>query len=270
MPKVLVGNVESYEKVGDFVEKVYEVFGFKNCSYLKPNFLKFTDPSTGCITHPKLIEAILKVAKEHGHELTIIEGGFYKYTAKKCFEAFGLNNLAKCINLNEDEFVEVEVNGKALKTVKMAKTALEARNRYISVPKLKVHHKTIVTLGIKNNMGFLKKPAIYMHPRISQKLVDLLQFTRPQLTIVDGIIGGNKSESSTVPLEHGVMVASDDVVACDVVCARLMGFNPRNIKHIRLAMDSFGVKEDEIEIEGNLAVKKYSLSLLNRLFGRFI
>lgn len=270
MPKVLVENVESYEAVDKFVDKVYDVFGFKNCSYLKPNFLKFDDPSNGCITHPKVIEAILKCAKEHGHELTIIEGGFYKYTAKKCFEAFGLNKLAKCINLNEEEFVEVEIKGKALKSVKMAKTAVEARNQFLSVPKLKVHHKTIVTLGIKNNMGFLKKPAIYMHPRISQKLVDLLQFTKPCLTIVDGIIGGNKSESSTVPLKHGVMVASDDVVACDVVCAKLMGFNPRSIKHIRLAMDTYGIKEDEIEIEGTLIVKKYSLSLFNRLFGRFI
>ncbi|MCS7144019.1 MAG: DUF362 domain-containing protein [Archaeoglobaceae archaeon] len=270
MPKVLVGNVESYEKVEKFIEKVYETFGFKKCSYLKPNLLKFKDPANGCITHPEVIKAILKCAKEHGDELTVIEGGFYKYTAKKCFEAFGLNELAKCINLNEEEFLEVEINGKALKSVKMAKTAVEARNKFISVPKLKVHHKTIVTIGIENNMGFLKKPAIYMHPRISQKLVDLLHFTSPPLTIVDGIIGGNGSESSTVPLKHGVMVASDDVVACDFVCAKLMGFNPRSIKHIRLAMKTFGISEDKIEIEGDLIVKKYSLSLFNRIFGRFI
>lgn len=270
MPKVLVENVESYDKVGKFIDRVYDVFGFKKCSYLKPNFLKNSAPESGCITHPEVIKAIIKCAKEHGEDLTIIEGGFYKYSAKNCFEKFGLNEMARCVNLNEDEFLEVEINGKALKTVKMAKTALEARNRFISVPKMKVHHKTIVTLGIKNNMGFLKKPAIYMHPRISQKLVDLLQFTKPPLTIVDGIIGGNLSESSTVPLEHGVMVASDDVIACDFVCSRLMGFNPRSIKHIRLAMDSFGISEEDIEIEGTLVKKKYSLSLLNRLFGRFI
>ncbi|MCX8172948.1 MAG: DUF362 domain-containing protein [Archaeoglobaceae archaeon] len=270
MPKVLVGSVESYGGVGKFIEKVYDFFGFRNCSYLKPNFLKPVDPETGCITHPEVLKAILRCAKEHGEELTLIEGGFYKYSARKCFELFGLNQLTKCINLNEEEFVDVRINGKVLKSVKMAKTALDARNRYISAPKLKVHHKTIVTLGIKNNMGFLKKPAIYMHPRINQKLVDLLHFTKPPLTIVDGVIGGNKSESNPTPVKHGIMVASDDVVACDVVCARLMGFNPRKIKHIRLAMDSFGIRENEIEIEGDLIVKKYSLSLFNRLFGRFI
>ncbi|MCS7129816.1 MAG: DUF362 domain-containing protein [Archaeoglobaceae archaeon] len=270
MPKVLVENVESYEEVGKFIEKVYDVFGFKKCSYLKPNFLKFDDPANGCITHPEVVKAIIRCAKEHGEELTVIEGGFFRDSAKHCFEHFGINKLAECINLNEEEFLEVEINGKALKTVKMAKTAIEARNKFISAPKMKVHHLTKVTLGIKNNMGFLKKPAIYLHPRISQKLVDLLQFTSPRLTIVDGIIGGDKSESSTVPLKHGVMVASDDVVACDFICAKLMGFHPREIKHIRLAMETFGINEDKIEIEGNLIVKNYSLSLFNQLFGRFI
>lgn len=270
MPKVVVVRVESYREVRKFVEKVHDIFGFEKCQFLKPNFLKFTDPESGCITHPEVVKAIVNCAKEHGQELTVIEGGFYKNTAKKCFEAFGLEEMAKCVNLNEEEFVDVEVNGKALNNVKMAKTALEARNKYISVPKMKVHHKTVVTLGIKNNMGFLKKPAIYMHPRISQKLVDLVNFTRPPLTIVDGVIGGDKSESNTVPLKHGVMVAGDDVVACDVVCARLMGFNPRSIKHIRIAMDTFGISENEIEIDGELIVKRYSLSLFNRIFGRFI
>ncbi|NHW23957.1 MAG: DUF362 domain-containing protein [Archaeoglobales archaeon] len=270
MPKVLVGSVENYRKVSDFIERIYDVFGFEKCSYLKPNFLKAADPESGCITHPEVIKAILACAKDHGHELTVVEGGFGKYTAKKCFESFGLYDLARCVNLNEDDFVEVDINGKALKKVKMAKTALDARNRYISVPKMKVHHKTIVTLGIKNNMGFLKKPAVYMHPRISQKLVDLLKYTRPPLTIVDGVIGGNKDESRTVPLNHGIMVASDNVIACDFVCAKLMGFDPRKIKHIRLAMESFGISEDDIEIEGDLIVKRYSLSFFNRLFGRFV
>ncbi len=269
MAKVLVERVESYREVGRFVEKVYDAFGFEKCSYLKPNFLKFDEPENGCITHPEVVKAIISCAKEHGVEMVVIEGGFYRDSAEKCFEAFGLRNLAECINLNEEDFLEVEINGKVLKSVRMAKTAIKARNNFLSVPKMKVHHLTKVTLGIKNSMGFLKKPALYMHPKISQKLVDLLNFTKPSLTIVDGVIGGSNSEMDTKPVSHGVMVASDNVVACDFVAASLMGLNPFEIEHIRLAMESLGLSVEDIEIQGKLNGRKdYSLSLLSRILGR--
>ncbi|MDK2795041.1 MAG: hypothetical protein PWQ58_240 [Archaeoglobaceae archaeon] len=269
MPKVLVESLESYREVRKFVDRVYDVFGFEKCLYLKPNFLKFDDPGNGCITHPEVVKAIVCCAKEHGLDMVVIEGGFYRDSAEKCFKAFDLRSYAECINLNEDEFLEVEINGKALKSVQIARTAIKARNNFLSVPKMKVHHLTKVTLGIKNSMGFLKKPALYMHPKISQKLVDLLHYTKPSLTIVDGIIGGSNSEMDTKPVKHGVMVASNNVIACDFVSAGLMGFDPNEIAHIRLAMESFGLSAEDIEIEGKFGEKKnYSLSLLSKILGR--
>lgn len=268
MATVFVEKIESYRGVESFLEKVFDIFSFENCEFLKPNFLKFDNPENGCITHPEVIKSILKIAKEHGVELTVIEGGFFKKSASECFKAFEIEKIAKCINLNEDEFIEVDINGKALKRVKIAKNAVLARNRFISVPKMKVHHLTKVTLGIKNNMGFLKKPAVYMHTQIEQKLVDLLQFTTPRLTIIDGVIAGNLSEMFPKPVKHGVMVASDNVVACDFVASLLMKVNPYEVEHIRLAMDLFKLGAEDIEIVGNFEAKKYSLSLISRFLGK--
>lgn len=267
--RVIVEKVVSYREVGKFVDKVFDLFSVEDCGFLKPNFLKFDNPENGCITHPEVVKAVLRAAKEHGIELTVIEGGFFKNSAKECFKAFEIEKFAKCVNLNEDEFVEVQIDGKSLKSVKMAKTAVLARNRFISVPKMKVHHLTKVTLGIKNNMGFLKKPAVYMHPGIDQKLVDLLHFTKPKLTIIDGVIAGNSSEMFPRPVKHGVMVASDNVVACDFVAALLMSLNPYEVDHIRIAMESFGLREEDIEVVGKIEPKDYSLSLLSRFLGRF-
>lgn len=266
--KVIVEKVESYREVGRFLERVFDLFSIDRCEFLKPNFLKFDNPENGCITHPEVVKSVLKIAKEHGVELTVIEGGFFKNSADECFKAFEIEKFAKCVNLNEDEFVEIQIDGKALKSVKMAKTAVLARNRFISVPKMKVHHLTKVTLGIKNNMGFLKKPAIYMHPGIHQKLVDLLQFTKPQLTIIDGVIAGNFSEMFPKPMKHGVMIASDNVVACDFVGATLMNINPYEVDHIRIAMESFGLKAEDIEVVGKIDSKEYSLSFTSRFLGR--
>ncbi len=268
MTTVLVEKVESYEKVGTFVEKVFDLFEISDCKFIKPNFLKFDDPDKGCITHPVLLKEILRCAKEYGMDLTVTEGGFFRKSAEECFRAFGIDKLARCVNLNEDDFLEIKIGGKVLKSVEIARTALEARRGFISVPKMKVHHLTKVTLGIKNNMGFLKKPAIYMHPQIDQKLVDLLNFICPKITIVDGVVGGNLSEMFPKPIKHGVMVASDDVVACDFVATSLMNVNPFEVGHIRLAIESRGLNVEEIEIIGEAESRKYSLSLLSKFLGR--
>lgn len=267
---VLVEKIESYNKSEKFIEQVFDVFDPK-VRYLKPNFLKYDNPSNACITHPSLVVSILRVAEEYGIEFTVVEGGFYKKSAEKCFVEFGLREKAECINLNTDKFVEIESNGKALKTVKVAKTAIKARNSYLTVPKMKVHHLTKVTLGIKNNMGFLKKPAVYMHPNIHQKLVDLLNLFYPSLVIVDGVIGGNYSEMHSKPVKHGVLIASNNVVAADIVAAKLMGFSPQDVKHIRIAMEKFDISEKDIEIKssGIEGLKKeYRLSFSSKLLGR--
>jgi uncharacterized protein (DUF362 family) len=250
--------------------KKWGITGGLNSSLKK---LKHDDPKNGCITHPELIKAFLKVAQHHGYDFKVIEGGFYGKSAEKCFREFGLKEITECINLNEDEFQEVEIGGKALKSVKVAKTALKAKDGYVSMPKMKVHHLTKVTLGIKNNMGFLKKPAIYMHPNIHRKLVDLLEFFQPSLVIVDGIIGGTNSEMSTKPIRHGILFVSDNVIAADIVAAKLMGFRPEEIEHIRIAMERFGVEEGDIEILSNPGIEKlvrkdYRLSLGSRFLGR--
>lgn len=164
----------------------------------------------GCITHPRVIRAVVNFLKDQGIKPIIAEGGFRKNVADECFSAFKLKEVADCINLNREEFIKVEVSGKTLKDVRIARTAFKALNKpFISLPKLKVHGLTRATLGIKNNMGFLKKPAIYMHFKIHQKLVDLLKLFNPALTIIDGVVGGTSSEMRTKPVKHGVMVASN-------------------------------------------------------------
>lgn len=263
MPYVIVERADGYENVRDVLKEVFETFEVEGGLLLKPNFLKFDNPENGCITHPDFIKAILEILKREGVDVKIVEGGFSKYSADLCFERFGLRNMADCINLNKDEFIEVDVNGKKLKRLEIAKSAF--KKEFISVPKMKVHHLTKVTLGIKNNVGFLKKPAIYMHADIDEKLVDLLNVFWPKVTIVDGIIGGNYSEMSTKPLKHGVVVAGDNVVAVDYVASQLMGF--KDVRHIRIALERYKISEDEIETSRDVEKlkKQYSLSFFSKV-----
>ncbi len=271
--KVLVKKVEDYTQVGKFVREAFETFGFEEEDevIIKPNFLKYNDPLRGCITHPSVVSSAVEAARDSGLKPLVAEGGFGKDSADKCFSSFNLGDGVNFVNLNREEFVKINVGGKALKDVKVAKSALKALNKpFISLPKFKVHHLTGVTLGIKNNMGFLKKPAVYMHLNIHQKLVDLLGVFNPSLVIIDGVVGGDLSESKTKPLDHGVMVASNNVVAADAVAAELMGFMPEKIEHIRLAAEVLGVDLDKIEANVDIERLKrnYSLSFFSRVLGK--
>ncbi|MDI9646394.1 MAG: DUF362 domain-containing protein [Archaeoglobales archaeon] len=265
MPYVIVERSDGYENVRDVLKEVFETFEVEEEVLLKPNFLKFDNPENGCITHPDFLKAILEVLNREGVDVKIVEGGFSKDSADLCFERFGLKRVAYCINLNKDEFIEVEVKGKKLRRAEIAKSVFN--KEFISVPKMKVHHLTKVTLGIKNNIGFLKKPAIYMHACIDEKLADLLKVFWPKITIVDGIIGGNYSEISTKPLKHGVIVAGDNIIAVDYVASQLMGF--KDVGHIRVALERYKISEDEIETSRDVEKlkKQYTLSFFSQMLG---
>ncbi|MFO7967123.1 MAG: DUF362 domain-containing protein [Archaeoglobaceae archaeon] len=275
--RVLVEKVDDYEDVHQFIQKALNSFKLRfglnfeqEELIVKPNFLTYSDPAKGCITHPDVVKAVVNNLKDL--DPIIAEGSWRRGGADKCFSAFDLHQHAQCINLNKEELTRTRVNGRVLKEIEVAQTALKAiNNPFISLPKLKIHGIAGTTLGIKNNMGFIKKPAVYMHFSIHQKLIDLLKIFQPALTIIDGIVGGNVSELYTKPIEHGVMIASDEVVAADVVGSYLMGFNPADIGYLKIAFEELALTWDDIKIESSHNIddlrKDYTLPFWSRALG---
>lgn len=206
---------------------------------LKPNYVNASHPSTGVTTSSEVIEGIIQYLKDHSfQDITIGEGGVPGST-ERAFDIVGIREIAKkhrlkLINLNKDERVKVKIlNAMALKEVDIARTALDA-TCIISVPKLKVHHLAYITCGMKNMMGAILPKSI-MHGKIHQKIVDLTSFLTPKLTVVDGLIGAEKNETSGSPVKMDLVIAGTDVVAVDAVCAGIMGIDPKDVQHLQLA-----------------------------------
>jgi len=205
---------------------------------VKPNYVDASHPSTGITTDSRVIEGVVRFLKERGvKDVRIGEGSGYADT----FEAFrvaGVDKVAEkwnvgLIDLNEDEVVEVSPsNPLALKRVKIAKTALEST--LISVPKLKLHRITGVTLSLKNMMGTISRKGS-MHSHLSKNIADLASIVKPSIAVIDGIIAGEGHETSENPIEMNLVIAGTDPVAVDAVGAAVMGVSPKDIKHLRLA-----------------------------------
>lgn len=110
---------------------------------------------------------------------------------------------------------------------------------FINVPVLKHHGLTRLTLSIKNLMGVCSGRRGLMHMNITPKLVDILDFIRPELTVVDatralvrnGPVGGDLEDVARLD----TVVASPDPVLADAYACGLLGVNPGDVGYIPAA-----------------------------------
>jgi uncharacterized protein (DUF362 family) len=114
----------------------------------------------------------------------------------------------------------------------------------IHLPTVKCHIYTTTTGAMKNAFGgLLNNRRHYAHSFIHETLVDLLQIQKEIhtaiFTIMDGTICGNGPGPRTMlPVEKDYILAGSDSVAIDAVAAKMMGFEPMNIRYIRLAHEA--------------------------------
>jgi uncharacterized protein (DUF362 family) len=205
---------------------------------VKPNYIDASHPSTGNTTDAGVLEGTVKYLREKGFSNVAIGEGSGFANTMEAYEVAGVNEVARrwqvdLLDLNEDSYVVVNVpEHLALKSVRISKTALDSA--VISVPKLKLHRITGVTLSLKNMMGVVQ-PKGQMHFHLNEKIADLVSVVKPRLAVVDGLIGGEGHERAGKPVPMNLVIAGLDPVAVDTVGAAVMGVNVDNVKHIKLA-----------------------------------
>jgi len=161
---------------------------------------------------------------------------------------------AKVVSLRHGPHTKVEVPGGGFfSEIEVSSIAQEA-DLVVGVAAMKTVNITTVTLGLKNMKGLVRPSwkRKFHCEGLNQGIVDLNAAVKPGLSIIDGTFGKDLSASPWVSYAVGLIMASSDFVAADSVCARVMGFNPEKIEHIRLAEEEglgiFGV--ENIEIRG--------------------
>lgn len=129
----------------------------------------------------------------------------------------------------------------------------------VHLPTVKTHMYTTTTGAMKNAFGgLLSKYRHYTHSWIHETLVDLLAIQKeihPGIfAVMDGTTAGDGAGPRMIrPYTKNIILASADQVAIDAVAARLMGFDPLNIKYIRLAHEQkLGIGDPhDIELVGD-------------------
>jgi uncharacterized protein (DUF362 family) len=224
---------------------------------IKVNFITDKTWDTGATTDPIVVEAIIKKLEDLPVKVYVVESDATITNADKAFEATGMKEMCnrngvEWLNLRYvEDRVKLDVpNGEVLKSITVPRLVTESA--VISAAKLKTHVNTTVTLGMKNMFGLLpdKFKAKYHMKGISKVVVDINTVLKPALTVIDGFVGmEGEGPIDGTPVQMNLIIAGTDVVATDATAARIMGFNPYEINHIRKAYEK-GLGKSEAQIIG--------------------
>ena len=259
---VSVERCESYEpeKLRKVLEKSLDNINFvikKNQKVLiKPNVLGAFKVEQGLTTNPKILEELCKILKEKGCEIFI--GDSPGFNVEEAFEVTGMNKLsryAKILNFDKEEFKTFEIKGKK---VNLPNILFEV-DLIINFAKMKTHTFTGVTLCSKNLYGCIPgRIKSYFHrlnqthEKLSDILIRLNEIIKPQLNIIDGIIGieGDGPGASGEKINSGLVVASKNIFAADIIGTEIMGFDVYSIGTNKLS----GVDKKDIKVVGSKVV----------------
>ena len=212
---------------------------------LKPNLVDYI-PGAEINTHPLVITAAADCFRRLGaRQITVAEGPGHQRDTELVLRATGLEQQLReqClsfVDLNRDDVVATRLRAgySGLKQLWLPRTVLGA-DFIVSMPKVKTHHWSGVTLSMKNMFGVV--PGVkYGWPKnllhwcgIQQSIVDLMATVPVHFVIADAIVcmEGNGPLAGTARRLDRIIL-SDDPVAADATCARLMGLLPERVPHI--------------------------------------
>lgn len=233
---------------------------------IKANLVSAMKPEKAATTHPALLAALTRMLRERGANVVIGDspGG--------TFAAPHLNAVYRVCGLSEAEAAGAELNRDfsqkeaALPEAHTAKHItytgyLDGADAIISFCKLKSHGMLSLSAATKNLFGaipgIIKPEYHYRYPDpmdFADMLIDLNEFFLPKLYLVDAVqtMEGNGPTAGT-PKYMGALLAGKNPHKIDLLCAKLIGLEAKNVPTLRAAQERglTPASAEELEISGD-------------------
>lgn len=228
---------------------------------IKPNLLSPAPPEKAILTHPSVVRAVVEYVLEKGARVQVSDSQAMG-TFGKVMKESGIRSALEGLDVECKEFtVSTTVDvGEPFGKIEVARDALEA-DVLINLPKFKTHSQMLLTLGVKNLFGCVvgfRKPEWHLRTGVDREMFALLlaklcAAVNPSVTLLDGILGmeGEGPGTGGAPRPVGVMLASTDAVAIDMVVCRMLGLAEDALPTNRAAK-RIGSAPGSIELEGEL------------------
>jgi uncharacterized protein (DUF362 family) len=208
---------------------------------LKPNASWDRSPQQAADTNPEIVAVLTELSLKAGArqviaiDHTIGEPG-------RCLARSGIGPAVvkaggSIRHQNARAFRDAEIGG-AVGKWPVFKPLFEA-DKFINIPVVKQHSLSTLTAGMKNLYGIIGEKRSTLHPKIDESIVELANFARPTLIVLDAfsvMVKNGPSGGSLSDLVHPhVVAAGTDPVALDAFAATLIGVRPESVGHVALA-----------------------------------
>jgi uncharacterized protein (DUF362 family) len=223
---------------------------------VKPNETWASAKDKTGVTQPDTLRAVLRHINQFAPRELIVTGGAGAAETEEVFRTVGLMEVleqerATFFDHNRPPFVPVKLEYKPSADVRGPQREVMVNPRVleyetlVAVNQLKLHRTATVTLALKNIAMSYPAADYYGHPRSKEKHenefyedmhsfiaamaqafpIDLAVTVGHPAMIASGPLGGHA-------VETGIVIASTDAVAADVVGAKLLGFNVQAVRHL--------------------------------------
>ncbi|MCI2046585.1 MAG: DUF362 domain-containing protein [Faecalibacterium sp.] len=219
---------------------------------LKPNLLAKHPPEAAVTTHPAVVAAVIRACLARGakaEHITVADSAGGVYNPGQMKALYKVSGLADaCAPFGVACYTACETGprktagGKVVSEFELIRPVLEA-DFIIDLPKFKTHVMTGMTAACKNLFGTipgLKKAEWHMRfpekERFGEMLIDLLETVRPDMAIVDAVVGlegDGPAGGEAHPV--GLLLGSENLPNLDLACAALMGLDPMRVPYLAAA-----------------------------------
>ncbi|MBN2153185.1 MAG: DUF362 domain-containing protein [Candidatus Lokiarchaeota archaeon] len=217
---------------------------------LKPNLLSAKPPERAVTTHPEVLRAVIRWAKQFKPRRIVVadsSAGTAMGTTEKVLKASLIEQTCQeegveCMPLEKTTRTVYKVKDPLVLDEFAASTLLEEADLIVNLPKIKTHDLTRLTCCVKNMFGTLplgNKTRVHgRFPLINDfcaALADVYSVSRPALAVVDGYLcqeGPGPSAGDVVKLD--LILAGFDGVALDAAVCKIIGLETGKVPYLKL------------------------------------
>ncbi len=242
---------------------------------IKPNIIGQNSPGQAATTHPSVVEALCRIFKAAQCSITIGDSSaFYQGGGTlKGMQTAGMVAVAEKYGVRILPFEKASIRkitaGKVLNPFWITEAVFE-HDLVVDVPKLKVHRLARYTGAIKNMYGCIPGGTKQTyHEKVQNRpdykefwggpVVDVYTAAHPGLVVMDAVYGLDKDgpAANGKPRLTGVILASTNGAMLDVAACKMVGFDPRWVPAVRVALERGLADEKNLKVIGNLPQVPY-------------
>jgi prephenate dehydratase/uncharacterized protein (DUF362 family) len=235
---------------------------------LKPNIGRIGTPESGIVTNPQVIAAAIDFFRSAGASFCAV--GESPITGVDVMESFKTSGITEICYQRNCPIIDMDVrrpidiavpNSVTLEKISVCADVFDF-DILVSVPVMKMHMHTGVTLSIKNMKGCLwSRSKVHLHmlppvPYCDDKslnvaVADMASVLYPHIALIDGTIGmEGLGPSAGTPKKLGVVIVSTNALAADAVACEIMGVIPTSVPHLRILQErgSGTIDTDQITV----------------------